>query len=105
MTSDTCVLSVKQDGGSGDDRDFLLFWASINGMAPTTTNYEATNEEKAYSIQEKTSCIFLSDSGRRIGRRCLCFSVESLLACPPPRLIHGQRRFSSTCPGCPCTFS
>ena len=52
MTSDTCVLSVKQDGGSGDDRDFLLFWASINGMAPTTTNYEATNEEKAYALQK-----------------------------------------------------
>ena len=52
MTSDTCVLSAKQDGGSGDDRDFLLFWASINGIAPTTKNYEATNEEKAYAIQE-----------------------------------------------------
>ena len=30
----------EQDGGRGDVRDFFLFWARINGVAPTKAQYE-----------------------------------------------------------------
>ena len=64
----------EQDGGRGDVRDFFLFWARINGVAPTKAQFEVQEKETAYTVQENTICIFLPQSGGRIGCRCQCSS-------------------------------
>ena len=46
------LASSTHDGGSGDDHDYFLFWAHINGMAPTTAQDKAEKEKKAYTSQE-----------------------------------------------------
>ena len=76
MTSDTCVLSAKQDGGSGDDRDFLLFWASINGMVPTIQSGSRCPCEKGVYVfccgLETRSPVLLSSRCLGDDRECAC---------------------------------